>query len=159
VIEIRVYTITGAGMTSDRCGLGNLVLDGGGTDSTVTLVIEGQTPDHYARAFDLDDPDKNDREEGDYDRYEITPRNSNLLDVPIHYETITTVGFRKEDNNDCPDWLLSEFGIGFTLEDGRDIKLAFMPGDFAEEWFQLPRWLDEDRPVARWPREVWRFVD
>lgn len=158
VIEIEVYLITGGGYTSDRCGFGNLVYDGGGTDSTVELIIQGQTPEYYARAFDLDDPDKNDREEGDYDHYEMTGRDTNLLDVPIYYETITAVGLHKYNNNDCPDWLLDEFGVAFTLEDGRWIRLAFMPGDFSEP-YQVPRWFDEDRTQAMWPKEVWRFVE
>ena len=109
--------------------------DGGGTDDDVYLILEGvsQTGIPYSRQFALEDPSKNDREQGQTDYYRIS--GGGLALDPISLSALKRVGFRKEETSQTTkidgDWLLQGFSVSFTLADGTHRSFEFRPN----QWF------------------------
>ena len=131
IVLIEVSTITGKGSRTRHM----FTKDGGGTDDDVYLILEGvsQTGIPYSRQFALEDPSKNDREQGQTDYYRIS--GGGLALDPISLSALKRVGFRKEETSQTTkidgDWLLQGFSVSFTLADGTHRSFEFRPN----QWF------------------------
>ena len=138
VVALDVATVTGKGSRTRHV----FSKDGGGTDDQVHLVLEGVTDKGapYSGQFNLEDPSKNDREQGQTDNYTISAGELQLN--PIPYSSLRKAGFRKTETSGTTkvdgDWLLREFTIACKLADGsvKTFKLApnqwFSTGDMAQ---------------------------
>jgi hypothetical protein len=147
--EVIVITVTGAG-GSGTCYAG-LMIDGGGTDSTVTFWVNTHTEAH---PFVLDDPDDDDdREEGDVNRYVLRPA------APISFADVLAIAIDKDDSGHCPDWLLTEVTVVLKLEDGSEVKLWFIGDCMQDPENALPAWLQEGKLGLFWPIENWCYQE
>jgi hypothetical protein len=142
IMDILLSIRTGKG-SHTRHGFSS---DGGGTDDTVHFVLEGVNEKGvpYALQFKLDDPSKNDREQGQTDTYTIAGGDLRLNQVS--HASVRNVGFRKSETSATTkvdgDWLLEYFGVQFKLADGRAPTFSLAPN----QWFS-----SGDKAQFTWP--------
>lgn len=135
-MSIEVSHRTGVGTRSRHNGT---VQDGGGTDDSIFLLVEG-THDGvpFSRKFKLDNPG-DDREQGQTDTYYVQPSFP-----PIFWSAVEQVGFVKEIDNPITskihgDWLLEWVTFKFALQNGQVMT----------KQFSLNRWFST-KEMATW---------
>ena len=169
VTEIKLYHVTADGSTSDNCRVGIMpILEGGGTDCEVYLTLEGQKPESgyflWMHRLDNEKPEDEEREEGALDWYTIGW--DSLKDTGIQYEHIHAFGFRLVVCGGCPDWIVSEIFVMFTLQDGKVIKVALYRDTYSDDLpqFKLPKFFDDDNAIDGavtmwWHRDYWHYTE
>ena len=167
--EIKLYHVTADGSTSDNCRVGIMpIIEGGGTDCEVYLTLEGQKPEsgffRWMHRLDNEKPEDEEREEGALDWYTIGW--DALRDTGIQYGHIHAFGFRLVVCGGCPDWIVSEIFVMFTLQDGQVIKVALYRDTYSDDLpqFKLPMFFDDDNAIEgvvtiRWHRDYWHYTE
>lgn len=169
VTEIKLYHVTADGSTSDNCRVGIMpIIEGGGTDCEVYLTLEGQKPEsgffRWMHRLDNEKPEDEEREEGALDWYTIGW--DALRDTGIQYGHIHAFGFRLVVCGGCPDWIVSEIFVMFTLQDGQVIKVALYRDTYSDDLpqFKLPKFFDDDNAIdgvvtIRWHKDYWHYTE